>query len=167
MSERLSSDSGISSPHGEELVGLTPLGKQLEILRIERGVSKQHLARYASTSRQQLWRVMTGKSDLTNGMRVRLASALGVQPTTLGTMSSVSEATSVRARPAAEAPTFARYVADMEAVAGTLRSLPADEGGRRLKRALLNAIEDASTDLERALPSGLSELRRQVLAGEL
>ena len=33
---------------------LTSLGKRLEILRIERGISKQFLARYAGTSRQQL-----------------------------------------------------------------------------------------------------------------
>ena len=48
---------------------LTSLGKRLEILRIERGLSKQKLARHAGTSRQQLWRVMTGKSELTNSLR--------------------------------------------------------------------------------------------------
>ena len=57
---------------------LTRLGKRLEILRIERGVSKQRLARHAGTSRQQLWRVMTGKSELTSSLRERLASALEV-----------------------------------------------------------------------------------------
>src|SRR3954470_9070439 len=57
---------------------LPPLGKRLEILRIERGVSKQRLARHAGTSRQQLWRVMTGKSELTSSLRDRLASALAV-----------------------------------------------------------------------------------------
>src|SRR3954462_10726849 len=57
----------------------TELGKRLEILRIERGVSKQRLARHAGTSRQQLWRVMTGKSELTSSLRERLASALSVE----------------------------------------------------------------------------------------
>src|SRR6478672_7652072 len=57
---------------------LTALGKRLEILRIERGISKQHLARHAGTSRQQLWRVMTGKSELTSSLRERLAFALSV-----------------------------------------------------------------------------------------
>src|SRR3954462_9824350 len=55
---------------------LTQLGKRLEILRIERGVSKQHLARYAGTSRQQLWRVMTGKSELTSSLKERLPGGL-------------------------------------------------------------------------------------------
>src|SRR5690349_22562921 len=57
---------------------LTPLGKQIEVLRIGRGLSKQHLARYAGTSRQQLWRVMSGKSELTSALRARLAEALRV-----------------------------------------------------------------------------------------
>src|SRR6476620_7278041 len=62
---------------------LTTLGKRLEILRIERGISKQFLARHAGTSRQQLWRVMTGKSELTSSLRARLASALAVDTATL------------------------------------------------------------------------------------
>src|SRR5215210_4686339 len=57
---------------------LTSLGKRLEFLRIERGLSKQYLARFAGTSRQQLWRVMTGKSELTGSLRSRLADALDV-----------------------------------------------------------------------------------------
>src|SRR5436189_4762823 len=57
---------------------LTVLGKRIEMLRIDRGLSKQYLARYAGTSRQQLWRVMTGKSELTGALRVRLADALNV-----------------------------------------------------------------------------------------
>src|SRR5215211_9264884 len=62
---------------------LTSLGKRLEFLRIERGISKQHLARHAGTSRQQLWRVMTGKSDLTSSLKERLAGALSVDPSVL------------------------------------------------------------------------------------
>src|SRR6187551_3282586 len=62
---------------------LTSLGKRLEILRIERGISKQHLARHAGTSRQQLWRVMTGKSELTSSLKERLAVALSVEPSAL------------------------------------------------------------------------------------
>src|SRR5437763_5512880 len=57
---------------------LTDLGKRIEMLRIERGLSKQYLARYAGTSRQQLSRVMTGKPELTGGLRSRLADALNV-----------------------------------------------------------------------------------------
>src|SRR5919199_6794066 len=58
--------------------GFTPLGKRIEVLRIERGLSKQHLARQVGISRQQLWRVMTGKSELTLGLAHRLAETLEV-----------------------------------------------------------------------------------------
>src|SRR5688500_19784643 len=68
---------------------LTSLGKRLEILRIERGISKQRLARHAGTSRQQLWRVMTGKSELTSSLRERLAGALSVEPSALSSSLSV------------------------------------------------------------------------------
>src|SRR5437762_13807085 len=68
---------------GEGVPELTALGKRLEILRIERGISKQRLARHAGTSRQQLWRVMTGKSELTSSLRERLAFALAVEPRSL------------------------------------------------------------------------------------
>src|SRR3954471_7635710 len=71
----------LMSPEGAP--ELTTLGKRLEILRIERGVSKQRLARHAGTSRQQLWRVMTGKSELTSSLRDRLAVALAVEPRAL------------------------------------------------------------------------------------
>src|SRR5215210_2239805 len=62
---------------------LTSLGKRLEILRIERGISKQRLARAAGTSRQQLWRVMTGKSELTSALCQRLADVLQADSRTL------------------------------------------------------------------------------------
>src|SRR3954471_2168503 len=76
-----------SSPKPDpEAVGfpeLTTLGKRIEVLRIGRGLSKQHLARFAGTSRQQLWRVMSGKSELTDALRQRLAVALQVDSTAL------------------------------------------------------------------------------------
>src|SRR6478672_11815710 len=96
---------------------LTPLGKRLEILRIERGVSKQRLARHARTSRQQLWRVMTGKSELTSSLRDRLASALAVEPGELFSIAQVRQPGMGRAfgfpptLPAA-APTLTEYLAD-------------------------------------------------------
>src|SRR5215203_2725872 len=69
---------------------LTALGKRIEMLRIERGISKQHLARFAGTSRQQLWRVMTGKSELTSSLKERLAGALSVDPSMLSLASASS-----------------------------------------------------------------------------
>src|SRR5262245_3002357 len=57
---------------------LTALGKRIELLRIERRMSKGVLAQRAGTSRQQLWRVMTGKSELTSSLGARLAEVLEV-----------------------------------------------------------------------------------------
>src|SRR6185436_5785991 len=79
----MSTQALLESTLPEGVPELTTLGKRLEILRIERGISKQHLARYAGTSRQQLWRVMTGKSELTSSLRDRLATALSIEPATL------------------------------------------------------------------------------------
>ncbi|MBA3671780.1 MAG: helix-turn-helix transcriptional regulator [Gemmatimonadaceae bacterium] len=150
---------------------LTILGKRLEILRIERGVSKQRLARHAGTSRQQLWRVMTGKSELTTSLRERLATALAVEPhaittTAGGSTRSVSLAGSVL--PALQViPTIHDYLSDASGLATTLRTLPSGDGGRRLKRALLNSLEDLAVEAGQPLPLDYSEIRRRVLAGEL
>src|SRR5829696_10398746 len=83
----MSTETLLDSALPEGAPELTSLGKRLEILRIERGISKQHLARYAGTSRQQLWRVMTGKSELTSSLRDRLAGALSVEPGMLASAS--------------------------------------------------------------------------------
>jgi transcriptional regulator with XRE-family HTH domain len=153
---------------------LTGLGKRLEILRIERGISKQRLARHAGTSRQQLWRVMTGKSELTTALRERLAEALAVDPAMLtgaipaATQTfSLAAAQSSAATPVAAAPTIEEYLTGPVRLAATLRTLPTGDAGRRLKRALLNAVEDLAMESGRALPSDYSEIRRRVLAGEL
>src|SRR5437763_12241266 len=79
----MSTEALLHSVLSEGAPELTSLGKRLEILRIERGLSKQRLARHAGTSRQQLWRVMTGKSELTSSLRDRLATALAVEPRSL------------------------------------------------------------------------------------
>ncbi|HWJ45063.1 MAG: helix-turn-helix transcriptional regulator [Gemmatimonadaceae bacterium] len=153
---------------------LTQLGKRLEILRIERGVSKQHLARHAGTSRQQLWRVMTGKSELTSSLRDRLAFALSVEPGTLSQLGPVptprvmdGAATFGAFASLASTPTLSEYLTDAQHLAATIRTLPAGDGGRRLKRALLNAVEDLAVEAGVALPIDYSEIRRRVLAGEL
>src|SRR6185437_7696534 len=93
--------------HSEAPLGfpeLTPLGKQIEVLRIGRGLSKQHLARFAGTSRQQLWRVMTGKSELTDALRQRLAVALEVDSAVLASSGvSAESATSTAPTPTTRA----------------------------------------------------------------
>jgi transcriptional regulator with XRE-family HTH domain len=148
---------------------LTVLGKRLEILRIERGISKQHLARHAGTSRQQLWRVMTGKSELTSSLRERLAFALSVETQTLynddrrrGAQSALGDESVLSI-----APTLNDYLAEPALLVATLRTLPAGDGGRRLKRALLNTLEDLAVEGSHMLPIEYSEIRRRVLAGEL
>jgi transcriptional regulator with XRE-family HTH domain len=152
---------------------LTQLGKRLEILRIERGISKQHLARHAGTSRQQLWRVMTGKSELTSSLRERLAFALSVEAATLSQLgpAPLHRAHDTASFPAIrspfETPTVSEYLTDAQHLAATIQTLPAGDGGRRLKRALLNAVEDLAVDAGQALPIDYSEIRRRVLAGEL
>lgn len=154
---------------------LTQLGKRLEILRIERGVSKQRLARHAGTSRQQLWRVMTGKSELTSSLRERLASALAVEPATLSPTGTFSQASAGAATHAVGvtsslpvvAATVTEYLQNAEHLAASIRTLPSGDGGRRLKRALLNAVEDLAEEAGSALPVDYSEIRRRVLAGEI
>jgi len=157
---------------------LTLLGKRLEILRIERGISKQHLARHAGTSRQQLWRVMTGKSELTSSLKERLAGALAVDPSLLSSASSsppshtfglttVVTSTLAGSTTSGAAPTISEYLVDSSRLTSTLRTLPEGDAGRRLKRALLNAVEDLAVDTASPLPADFAEIRRRVLAGEL
>src|SRR5471032_3307638 len=145
----------------ESALELTPLGKRLEILRIERGVSKQRLARRAGTSRQQLWRVMTGKSELTKSLRERLASALAVEagafvpgsPSSTTTSAISTSTTWTPLSGSATPKTLHEYLNDAEHLAATLRTLPSGDGGRRIKRALLNALEDLAVENVRSLPS--------------
>lgn len=154
---------------------LTQLGKRIEILRIQRGRSKQQLARHAGTSRQQLWRVMTGKSELTTALRDRLAAALAVDVALLahgesiasGALAFASSATVPSPAWSGAPITVGDYLTDAHHLAATLRTLPAGDGGRRLKRALLNALEDLAVETSRALPIDYSEIHRRVLAGEL
>jgi len=147
---------------------LTSLGKRLEILRIERGISKQHLARHAGTSRQQLWRVMTGKSELTSSLRERLAFALSVDTHALYNRDDPGPR-ALEPEPAAlaVAPTLNDYLTNPALLSATLRTLPSGDGGRRLKRALLNTLEDLAVEGGHALPLDYAEIRRQVISGEL
>src|SRR5215216_4282490 len=101
---------------------LTELGKRIEMLRIDRGISKQHLARFADTSRQQLWRVMTGKSELTFALRSRIAEALKVPPAELDGLAPATRSMSVL--PTAPARDLAAYLEDTAAIALTLSTLP-------------------------------------------
>lgn len=150
-------------------VDLTALGKHLEILRIQRGLSKQGLARTAGTSRQQLWRVMTGKSELTSSLKQRLAGALAVEPTTLPSSSSTHADSTWTTYSPAPTPAFTMgdYLVDSHHLQSTLRTLPMGEGGRRMKCSLLATMQDLASETGQALPSDFSEMHRRVLAGEM
>jgi len=164
---------------------LTPLGKHIEVLRIGRGLSKQHLARFAGTSRQQLWRVMTGKSELTEALRQRLAHALQVDASTLTGPAAAAGGTgagmggsppALPLSPPTLDPAVASrgigvsletYLSTPELAERTLRSLPNGDVGRELKRMILTALEDIAMDRHIALAAEFFELRRKVLANEL
>ena len=147
---------------------LTGLGKRIEKLRIDRGLSKQHLARHAGTSRQQLWRVMTGKSELSGGLGSRLAEVLGV-PTLSGPIVERVDSAKAPTRTTTDAATdlFTVYLSDSSAVARTLATIPSGSDGRRVKRRLLDALEDEAIARGVALEPAFFDVRRRVLAGEL
>ena len=140
---------------------LTELGKRVEVLRIRRALSKQTLARRVGISRQQLWRVMTGKSELTSSLRVRLADALDVASAEL-VVSPVSIHPDIALNGQLES-----YLSNANAIIQTLATLPVDEGGRSLKRAFLNAIEDLAIARAHPLGSTFFDVRQRVVAGEL
>ncbi len=157
---------------------LTALGKRIEVLRIGRGYSKQHLARFAGTSRQQLWRVMTGKSELTEALRDRLAAALQVDSAVLeGRGPSVAAAahTAPDSVPIHDAAIATRgigvsldtYLSTPQPAERTLRTLPNGDVGRELKRMILTALEDVALELRVVLSAEFFELRRRVLSDEL
>lgn len=167
---------------------LTELGKRIELLRIDRRMSKGVLAQRAGTSRQQLWRVMTGKSELTSSLCARLADVLEVDSRLLREAERESDRSGnadafpvlrdrlggiALDRLSANAPiatwrsqTLEEYVSDAHGLERTFETLPATEDGRRLKRALLNAVEDLAQARSLKLPSAFFELRRRVVNGE-
>lgn len=171
----MSTDNAEEIPHGSGFPGLTSLGKRIELLRIERGISKQQLARAAATSRQQLWRVMTGKSELTSGLCHRLAEvlqtdagALRAGPIGIDEGGSTPRAAGEGAAEAARAPVeLADWVADAARLVRTLETLPIGEPGGRLKRELLNCVEDIARESDVRLPGAFFELRGRVINGEL
>ena len=155
---------------------LSGLGKCIELLRIERGISKQTLARHAAASRQQLWRVMTGKSELTTSLCERLAQALRTDIQVLRAAAGGSVIThevpaepfpaprlAAFADPAADSAAvplpLADYLGDAANVARTLGTYPGGEPGRRLMRGFLDSLGTVAAEQGLALPAGVDELR--------
>lgn len=155
---------------------LSDLGKRIEMLRVDRGVSKQVLARAAGTSRQQLWRVMTGKSELTSTLCQRLASVLDVDSRTLSSAAfadahpSRSAVTLSPARLSFDlvpARSLAAYLENSALLVRTMRTLPLGNDGVAIKCALLNALEDRARAAGVHIPAWLFKVRASVLDGTL
>jgi hypothetical protein len=115
---------------------------------------------------------MTGKSELTDTLRQRLAQALGVETRTLA--ASRADATiSATATPVLHATDVVAsvpiqtYLATADHAERTLRMLPNGDAGRELKRTLLNALEEQAVECGVPLPAEFFDLRRRVFAGEL
>lgn len=180
----------MSTDADDELVAngvpeLTPLGKRIELLRLERRMSKRVLAQRAGTSRQQLWRVMTGKSELTSSLCARLAEVLETDSRLLRDASregpSGDDRTARLGRdrrprgvsredaedePASFEPfcqTLDEYVSTASGLERTFATLPNTEDGRRLKRVLLDAIEDIAMSRSLKLPQAIFDLRREIV----
>ena len=149
-------EANLTEADGSGFPELTALGKRIEMLRIERGLSKQALARHAATSRQQLWRVMTGKSELTSTLGQRLADVLQIDARLLrgadgsGEVGRTWTATdpgmlTVRREPATVAShSFAEFVADPAHLERALGTLPSDAEGIRLRGLLVSAVRDVA-----------------------
>ena len=149
---------------------LSVLGKRIEMLRVDRGLSKQALAKSSGTSRQQLWRVMTGKADLTGALGQRLATVLDVDSRTFSSARLANADIEVplaglAAWPTAPA-TIATYLDSPALVTRSLRSLPSGEDGVVLRTALLNAIEERTRARGLRIPEWLLQLRGSVLNGD-
>jgi hypothetical protein len=111
---------------------------------------------------------MTGKSELTSSLRERLAFALSVDTHALYNRDELEPRPSALDTASLSAPpTLNDYLANPTLLSVTLRTLPSGDGGRRLKRALLNTLEDLAVEGGHSLPIDYSEIRRQVISGEL
>src|SRR5688572_14561876 len=131
----------------------TALGRRIELLRIDRRMSKGVLAQRAGTSRQQLWRVMTGKPELTTALCARLADVLEVDSRLLREAERESDSTAradtipvlrdrmtglafdgadsfVRAADK-RSQTLEEYVSEAYGLERTFETFPATEDGRR------------------------------------
>ena len=153
---------------------LTPLGKRIELLRLERRMSKRVLAQRAGTSRQQLWRVMTGKSELTSSLCARLSEVLEIDSRLLrdaaahGASANHARAGNGNATvdtngDALFRETLEEYVSSSAGLERTFATLPNTDDGRRLKRVLLDVIEDMAIARALKLPQEIFDLRRAVV----
>jgi transcriptional regulator with XRE-family HTH domain len=148
---------------------LSLLGKRIELLRIERGLSKQALARRAGTSRQQLWRVMTGKSDLTSSLCLRLSEVLRIDPRTLRDPGIAVHALTFVEGAIAPPPPLGldAWINDPDHLVRALSALPGGPHGRLLRLDLVAAVEQRAREAAMGVPVHINEIRRRLVTGEL
>ena len=155
-------------------------------------MSKRILAQRAGTSRQQLWRVMTGKSELTSSLCARLSEVLETDSrllrdmtleladpadsTSAGHRDTTPGVTNTRSRVLVPAlrdgtrdadghlcETLEDYVNGPNGLERTFETLPLTSDGRRLKRVLLDAIEDIAIARSLKLPQSIFDMRRAIV----
>jgi transcriptional regulator with XRE-family HTH domain len=154
-------------------------------------MSKRVLAQRAGTSRQQLWRVMTGKSELTSSLCARLSEVLETDSRLLrdasrhsfdgealtlqqglrrgALWSAPTTETVANGRPVPDeasdqfCETLEDYVSSPSGLERTFGTLPNTDDGRRLKRVLLDTIEDIAIARSLKLPQAIFDLRRAVV----
>ena len=172
MTQQMSIESDVLEPNVLIVDGapeLSLLGKRIELLRIERGLSKQALARRAGTSRQQLWRVMTGKSELTSSLCLRLSEVLRIDPRTLRDPAiavhplSFGIGTSVPSAP----PDLDAWLADPDHLVRALSAMPTGPHGRLLRLDVVAVVEHRVREAGLAVPAHFNEIRRRLVTGEL
>ena len=189
--QRMSTDAEDEQLSANGVPELTPLGKRIELLRLDRRMSKRVLAQRAGTSRQQLWRVMTGKSELTSSLCARLSEVLetdsrllrdagrdyvdGDSPSVLRSLfrnsgssaprpeTHVNDAPASGNSPGQFCQTLEDYVSSPSGLERTFGTLPNTDDGRRLKRVLLDTIEDIAIARSLKLPQAIFDLRRAVV----
>lgn len=171
MTQQMSIELEASEPLDGVMDGapeLSLLGKRIELMRIERCLSKQALARRAGTSRQQLWRVMTGKSELTSSLCLRLSEVLRIDPRSLRDPAiTVNPVTFVAGAVAPPPPALDGWIADGEHLVRALCALPSGPHGRMLRLDLIASVEHRAREAGLALPPHLNEIRRRLVTGEL
>ena len=149
-------------------------------------MSKRVLAQRAGTSRQQLWRVMTGKSELTSSLCARLSEVLETDSRVLRDIDRApfdvapiarlhrihsgnrnGNAPSLDQMAASDGERFCEtleeYVSSPAGLERTFETLPKTGDGRRLKRVLLDTIEDIAISRSLKLPQAVFDLRRSIV----
>ncbi len=168
----MSTDGEVDVSHSDtssdsfDLSELSETGRIIDAHRTRRRLTKGALARTVGISRQQLWRVMTGKSALTPALRERLATALGAEDlrrdTSLHSARIADEPHAAVDRELRTSSELIAYLRSPESIARTLETLPGGSEGRWLYRAVFDVIEEMAAISGVVLGPETIRLRRGV-----